>query len=84
MAKPKTTKNDTLADYKLEFEDVPTRAEKIKLDKKKAKLDRQRAIIDQQNAEKAKRAKARAKAKRKKQGNVFTRLKNKIGAFIWV
>lgn len=84
MAKPKTIKNETLADYKLEFEDLPTKAEKAKLDKKRAKLDRQRALIAERDAEKARKAKARAKAKRKKQGNLFTRLRNRVGAFIWV
>lgn len=83
MAKAKNT-NTTLADYKLEFEDLPTKAEKAKLDKKRAKLDRQRALIAEREAEKAKRAKARAKAKRKKQGTIFTRLKKRVEALIWV
>lgn len=73
----KTNTNNTLEDYPLQFEDLPTKAQ---LDRKKAKLDKERAI----QLEKDKRAKARVKAKRKKQGSIFTRLKNKLGAFIWV
>lgn len=60
MAKDTITKNTSLSDYKLGFEDLPTKAQ---LDRKKRELDKQRA----QQLEKDKRAKTRAKAKRKKQ-----------------
>ncbi len=75
MAKTTKTKN-TLEDFKLEYEDLPTKAQ---LDRRKRELDAQRA----KQLAKDNKAKARAKTKRKK-GSLFSRLKNRIGAFIWV